>query len=103
MTLRNLVFGALAWALVLGSTMTADAAGVGEFCGGIIGIQCDKGLWCDPAPGQCFVADGAGTCIKVPRRCPKLFAPVCGCNGKTFANDCYREQRRIGKKSDGRC
>ncbi len=103
MTLRNLVFGALACALVLGSTMAADAVGVGDLCGGILGIQCDKDLWCDPAAGQCIVADGVGTCVKVPRRCPKVLAPVCGCNGKTFPNDCYRQQRRIGKKSDGRC
>ena len=34
----------------------ASAAGKGEVCGGIIGIPCDKGLWCQNPAGQCLPA-----------------------------------------------
>jgi hypothetical protein len=41
--------------LAFGSTGAFAAgkkAGEGETCGGLIGITCNKGLWCQNAPGQ---------------------------------------------------
>jgi len=82
---------------------SASAAGPGQFCGGIAGIRCDKGLFCEfPAP-FCGFFDRSGTCQRIPRICPRIFRPVCGCDGKTYPNDCVRQAARVSKRHDGRC
>jgi hypothetical protein len=95
-------------ALAYGGTQT-HAAKVGEMCGGIGGIRCDRGLWCDPAPGRCGMTDVEGVCIKVPQTCPKAkvgtkdFLPVCGCKKRQFGNDCERRMHKWPKDHDGPC
>jgi hypothetical protein len=76
---------------------------VGAMCGGIAGLRCRSGLFCDPTAGQCGLADGGGTCQAVPIGCTKIFAPVCGCDGTTYGNDCLRQSAKAAKKSDGAC
>jgi hypothetical protein len=44
----------------------------------------------------------------VPRLCfarkkSKSFQPVCGCNSKTYSNDCFRRAQRVAKSHDGKC
>lgn len=34
------------------------------------------------------VCDGKGVCTIKPQVCATIFAPVCGCNGQTYSNDC---------------
>ncbi|CCJ06393.1 Kazal-type serine protease inhibitor family protein [Methylocystis sp. SC2] len=94
---------AIALALSLFAAAPVSAAKVGEMCGGIAGVPCDKGLWCDPEPGQCRGADIAGKCVEVSERCTREFRPVCGCNDKTYGNDCERRAAKVAKKSDGEC
>jgi Kazal-type serine protease inhibitor domain len=103
MSARNFIFVACLLAAAVSGATTTKAAKLGESCGGIVGIRCDRGLWCDPSPGQCGVADAAGTCIKIGQLCTRVYLPVCGCNGKTYNNDCERQKHKIGKKSDGKC
>lgn len=78
-------------------------AALGETCGGIAGIACQDALWCDPEPGLCGGADIAGTCIEVPDFCTKDYRPVCGCDKKTYSNDCMRQAARVAKDHDGEC
>jgi Kazal-type serine protease inhibitor domain len=95
-----------AFIIVLGLAMAstgAVAAGKGETCGGILGITCGPGLWCQNPAGQCKVADGQGKCETVPKFCPRIFRPVCGCNGKTYANDCERQRAKAQLDHPGRC
>jgi hypothetical protein len=104
MVLRNvlpLLFGLAIGHLV--AAPTAFAAGVGATCGGLGGPSCDTGLWCDLAAGQCGTRDAQGTCVKVPEICTESFIPVCGCDNKTYGNDCKRQAAKVQKSRDGEC
>lgn len=94
---------------ILLSTSLASAqrtgAGRGEACGSILGITCQRGLWCQiPAsPFTCLMADGLGSCDVIPQACPRIFNPVCGCDGRTYSNDCTRRMAQVQLAHPGRC
>jgi hypothetical protein len=81
----------------------AGAAGVGTTCDGIAPVTCSKGLFCNHKPGLCGGADISGKCVRVPDACTERYQPVCGCNGKTYGNDCKRIMAKVQKKRDGAC
>lgn len=76
------------------------AAAPGATCGG--GSGCDRGEFCQYAPGQCS-GGGPGVCTTTPRNCTRDYRPVCGCNNKTYGNDCTRMSARVSKLHDGAC
>ena len=84
----------------------ANAAGVGKTCGGFFGEQCDEGLFCQFKPGTCGRFDLTGVCARKPRFCPQITGPklvVCGCDGRTFGNDCMRQQAGVSLAHKGKC
>jgi hypothetical protein len=37
------------------------------------------------------------------RLCPFVYAPVCGCNGKTYGNECVAQSVGITRYTPGEC
>jgi hypothetical protein len=81
----------------------AKAVGVGKTCGGLPGILCDAGLFCQQKPGQCKIIDVSGTCAKVPQICTKDIRKVCGCDKVTYNNDCERRRAMVSLAYSGAC
>jgi len=81
----------------------AGAIGVGGTCGGGTNLGCNGALWCQLDAGRCGLADAEGQCVSVPQACNLAYRPVCGCNGRTYGNDCERTRARVQKAHDGSC
>lgn len=89
-------------AFALASPLAA-AAPRAPACGGEPGLGCGAGMFCEVPDEVCAGGDIAGRCEVVPLACPRLVVPVCGCNGKTYANDCDRRAARVSKAHEGAC
>ena len=94
---------ALAFGLAFLVPTHAAAVGAGKTCGGIAGVACDYGLFCDFKAGSCRISDAQGKCVKVPTACPRIFRPVCGCDKKTYGNNCERRFKKVALKHTKPC
>ena len=107
-------FAAAAFVVMFGLTQAAPSAraaqGAGpaianldEACGGPDKITCNSALYCHLPDGQCSAPDAAGTCVKAPDFCMRVSRPVCGCNGKTYGNNCDRLAAKVQLAHVGKC
>lgn len=79
----------------------AGSAAEGATCGGIAGIQCADGLFCnyekDAGGLGCdgTVADASGVCQRVTKMCTREYKPVCGCDHLTYPTACVAHSNGV--------
>jgi hypothetical protein len=102
-------YGNACTAHAAGTSVAADGAcsngsGSGRTCGGLQGAQCPNGEYCDWAPdAQCGAADQTGTCKTKPDVCTAIAMPVCGCDDKTYGNECEAHRAGVSVVHTGGC
>ncbi|MEO0322596.1 MAG: hypothetical protein AAF447_06545 [Myxococcota bacterium] len=65
---------------------------------------CPASDYCDfPAADVCGDGGGMGTCRPRPGICPLIFDPHCGCDDRTYDNDCSANASGTDTRSRGAC
>lgn len=71
---------------------------------GAQGKECSAGSYCRlEKAARCGEATSVGVCAPVPQICNRMFAPVCGCDGKTHSNACTAAAQGVNVRSEGAC
>ena len=87
-----------------GSQGAAGGGGGTGRCGGLAGLACDADEYCDfPTSAQCGAADQTGVCKDKPELCTEEYAPVCGCDDKTYGNACAAHAAGVSVAKQGEC
>jgi len=63
--------------------------------------DCDTFSFCQSPTGLC--GGDLGVCVVIPGLCTKEFDPVCGCDGKTYPNQCHAQLLNVSTSYRGSC
>jgi len=84
----------------------ADAGPPNIECGGIAGLACPAGFFCDFAiDAACGGGDQLGTCRPRPSGCPggPPTVPVCGCDFRSYDSECEANLAGTSVRYSGGC
>jgi hypothetical protein len=73
-----------------------------QACGGSAGDTCDAMQYCKGEEGECG-EDAEGECADTPMTCPAIIDLVCGCDDRTYANECMADAAGVTVASIGAC
>jgi hypothetical protein len=73
-------------------------------CGARAGNTCTANEYCAYVEGElCGAGDAEAVCQPRPNVCDTIYAPVCGCDGQTYASSCSAAQAGSGILHAGPC
>jgi len=64
---------------------------------------CQDGMYCKLPAGTCKNEGVWGECVAIPEICLDYEDPVCGCDGKTYGNECEMEANTVSLDYKGKC
>jgi hypothetical protein len=87
-----------------GSAAGSSGSGGASRCGTRGGVQCSADEFCNFEPDKdCGATDRGGVCETKAQVCTDIYAPVCGCDDRTYSSDCNAHAAGVSVKSDGMC